>query len=73
MQAVIASYLASPKGQEALRNYINSAEGQRTLNTCLATREGQQMAGMLLLQAIDSLDLPDDVKNQVRNALTKTG
>jgi hypothetical protein len=71
MQAMIAGYIASPKGQEALRNYITSAEGQKTLNTCLATKEGQQMARLLLQQTIDSLDLSEDVRDQVRKALDK--
>jgi len=69
MQAMIAGYIASPKGQEALRTYIASPEGQKTLNTCLATPEGQQMARLLLGQTIDSLDLPEDIRNQVRQAL----
>jgi hypothetical protein len=71
MQAMIAGYIASPKGQEALRNYIASAEGQKTLNSCLATTEGKQMAKLLLKQTIDSLDLPEDVRDQVRTALEK--
>jgi hypothetical protein len=71
MQAMIASYIASPKGQEALRNYIASDEGQKTLNSCLATTEGQQMARLLLKQTIDSLDLPEGVREQVRTALEK--
>jgi hypothetical protein len=71
MQAMIAGYIASPKGQEALRNYIASAEGQKTLNSCLATPEGQQMARLLLKQTIGSLDLPEDIREQVRTALDK--
>lgn len=37
MQGMIAGYIASPQGQEAIRNYLSSPEGKKTLDAYLAT------------------------------------
>ena len=68
MQGLLAGYLASPKGQQALRRYLSSPEGKATIDAYLATPDGQQMARLLLVRALDNLALPEDVKDLIRKA-----
>ena len=69
MQGMIKGYLASPKGQQTVRNYLNSPEGQAAIDAYLATPGGQQMARLLLSRSLDRLDLPDEIKVRVKEAL----
>jgi len=69
MQAMIAGYLASPKGQEAIRTYLASPEGKDTIDRYLATPAGQQMARLLLLRVMDTLEISSDAKTVLRTAL----
>jgi len=64
-----AEYLASPKGQEMIRSYLSSPEGKATIDAYLATPAGQEMARLLLTRALDSLDLPSELKAAIRIAL----
>jgi hypothetical protein len=69
MQGMIAGYVSSPKGQEAIRSYLASPEGQKTLDNYLATPEGQQIAKQVLLRTIDRLDVSTDARGEIRRAL----
>jgi hypothetical protein len=69
MQGMIAGYIASPKGQEAIRNYLSSPEGKKTMDTYLSTPEGQDMAKLVLTRALDGTNLSADVRAQVVAAL----
>jgi hypothetical protein len=69
MQGLIAGYIASPKGQQAIRTYLSSPEGKATIDAYLATPSGQQMARLLLLHSLDNLALPADAKTVLRTAL----
>ncbi len=69
MQGMITCYLASPKGQQAVRDYLTSSDGQAAVDAYLATPGGQQMARLLLARSLDGLDLPGDVKDLVKQAL----
>ncbi|GAB6286722.1 MAG: hypothetical protein STSR0009_29250 [Methanoregula sp.] len=71
VQGMIAGYLASPKGQQAIQNYLASPEGKATINSYLATPDGQKMARLLLSQAMDKLDISEDAKAVIRTALTQ--
>jgi hypothetical protein len=71
MQAMVAGYITSPKGQEAVRKFLTSPEGQRAIDAYLATPEGQKMGKLILARALDSLDLPAPVREQVRTALAE--
>jgi hypothetical protein len=64
-----AHFLASPQGQQTIRNYLASEEGQATFDAFLATPHGQQMAFLLLSKALDGLDLPDETKEVIRKAM----
>jgi hypothetical protein len=69
MQGMIAGYVASPKGQEAIRNYLSSPEGQKTIDTFFSTPEGQEMGRLVLSRVLDGLNLPEDIKGQVLAAV----
>ena len=71
MQAMITGYCASPQGQAAIKKYLTSAEGQKTIDAYLATPGGQEMGRLLLLRALDGLDLPAAVKAEIRAALSE--
>ena len=72
IQGMVAKYLASPKGQEAIRSFLASPQGKEAIDAYLSTNAGQQIARLLLLRALDSLTIPDDVKEQIRTALAKS-
>ncbi len=71
MQGMIAGYVTSPKGQETIRNFLASPEGQKTIDRYLATPEGQKMGRLFLSKALEGLDLPAPVKDQIRTALAE--
>jgi len=71
MQGMIAGYITSPRGQEAIRNYLSSPEGKQTIDTYLSTPEGRQMAQLFLSRALEGLDLPADVRTQVLTAFAE--
>jgi hypothetical protein len=69
MQGMIAGYVSSPKGQEAIRGYLASPEGQKTLDKYLTTPEGQQIAKRVLLRTIDHLDVSPEARSEIQRAL----
>jgi len=73
IQGMVAGYLASPGGQETIRSFLASPQGKEAIDAYLSTPGGQQMARLLLLRALDSLDIADSVKDQIRTALAEKG
>jgi hypothetical protein len=73
MQGMIAGYIASPRGQEAIRNYLTSPEGKKTMDSYLSTPEGQDMAKLILCRALEGTNLPADVRDKVLAALEEKG
>ncbi|MGA2161493.1 MAG: hypothetical protein ABSG28_04740 [Methanoregula sp.] len=73
IQGMVAGYLASPKGQETIRSFLSSPQGKEAIDSYLSTPDGQQMARLLLLRALDSLDIPEAVKGEIRTALAGAG
>ncbi len=69
MQGMIAGYIASPKGQVAIRNYLTSPEGKKTMDTYLSTPEGQDMAKLILSRAMEGTNLSPEVRAQVLAAI----
>lgn len=69
IQGLIAGYVASPQGKEMVRSFLSSPEGQEAINAYLATPEGQGMAKLLLIKALDNLNIPGPLKDQIRAAL----
>jgi len=73
IQGMVAGYLASPGGQETIRSFLASPQGKEAIDAYLSTPGGQQMARLLLLRALDNLDIADSVKDQIRTALAEKG
>jgi hypothetical protein len=71
MGGMIASYLISPDGQEKIHQFLSSPEGKECVRNYLATPGGQQLARELLSTALDSLDLPQELKETIRAGLGK--
>jgi hypothetical protein len=69
MQGMIAGYVASPRGQEAIRNYLSSPEGKKTLTSYLETPEGKETARLILHRVLEGLNLPADVRAKVLAAV----
>ena len=69
MQGMIAGYVASPKGQAAIRNYLSSPEGKKTFNSYLSTPEGQEMALLVLSRALEGTTLSAEVRAMVLAAI----
>jgi hypothetical protein len=71
MQGMIASYIASPSGQEAIRNYLSSPEGKKTLDDYLAKPEGQEMAKLILTRTLEGTNLSAETKATVLAAIAE--
>jgi hypothetical protein len=73
IQGMVAAYLISPGGQETMKNFLSSPQGKEAIDAYLSTPAGQDMARLLLVRALDSLDIADSVKDQIRTALAEKG
>lgn len=71
IKGLFASYLATSQGREMIHNYISSAEGQASIREYLTTPEGKETALQVLPLVLDAVDLPNAVKNSVRENLGK--
>jgi len=71
MKGVVASYLKSPQGMEMIHNYISSDEGHAVISEYLSTPRGRQTVLEILPLVLDVADLPDDIKNAIRENLEK--
>ena len=70
MKGLVATYLASPPGQVMILNYLSSAEGQASIREYFATPEGKQTAKAILPLLLDGIDMPDEVRISVRDAIS---
>ena len=68
---MVTSYISSPQGMETIRNYISSEAGQRAIRDYLSTPEGKQIAKEILPHLLDAVDIPDDLKNAIKENLEK--
>jgi hypothetical protein len=71
MKGLVASYLASSQGMDMIHNYIQSEEGYDAIKNYLASPRGKQSAGELLPLILDAVDLPEGIRNSVRENLGK--
>jgi hypothetical protein len=66
---MITSYLASPQGQEMIRNYLSSAEGHKAICEFVATPKGREVMKQLLPGILSCLHLPHDLQVEVAKKL----
>ena len=71
LREMAEAYFMSPKGQALIREFLSSPEGQRAIDGYLSTPQGQQMAFLLLERALEKLEIPADVKETIRQAISK--
>jgi hypothetical protein len=69
MKGFVAAYLTSPPGQEMIRGYLSSPEGQRYIREYLKSPEGKQAAEVLLPLLLEGIDVPDEVRISLRDAV----
>ena len=65
MKGMIAAYLASPNGREALRNYLSSPEGQKTICDYIATPQGKETLKKILPNLLSCVPLSPETKASV--------
>ena len=62
-------FLASPDGQKAIMDFLMSEHGNKTVANIMADPKGRQTVISFIKQVINSLNLPEDKKTIVLNAL----
>ena len=71
IKGIVSSYISSPEGMEKIKNYILSDDGQKAIRDYLATPAGKQIVQEILPLLLDAGDLPDDLKNAVKENFEK--
>ena len=71
MKGMIASYLASPKGQETIRNYLSSPEGQKVICDYITTPQGNTTLQQILPCILDNLHLSPETRETVMKDIAK--
>jgi hypothetical protein len=66
IKGIVSSYISSPQGMETICTYISSEAGQRAIRDYLSTPGGKQIAKEILPLLLESVELPDDLKNAVK-------
>ncbi|NMB79395.1 MAG: hypothetical protein GYA23_09930 [Methanomicrobiales archaeon] len=69
MKGMIAAYLASPKGKEALHNYLASPEGKKTICEYIATPGGKETVQQILPDILDALPLTPENRALITGSL----
>jgi tripartite-type tricarboxylate transporter receptor subunit TctC len=69
IKKLVASYVTSPQGMEMILTYISSSNGQAAIRQYLKTPGGKQIALDIMPLLLDVIEIPDDVKNTVRECL----
>jgi hypothetical protein len=71
MRGMIASYLASPNGQETIRNYLSSPEGQKAICDYISTPQGTVTLQQILPCIFDTLHLSPETRETVMKNITE--
>ena len=69
MKGMITSYLASPLGQETVREYLASPEGQRVMCEFVNTPKGRETMKQVLPSILSCMSLPPDLQSEVARTL----
>ncbi len=65
----IASYIASPEGQDAIKKFLASPEGIAMLQNFAGTPEGQKTMLSILPQVLGGLNLPPEAADVIKSVL----
>ena len=69
MKGMITSYIASPQGQETVREYLASPEGQRVICEFVNTPKGREAMKQVLPYILSCMSLPPDLQSEVARTL----
>ncbi len=65
----VASYLATPDGQDAIKKFLASPDGIAMLRNFAGTPEGQKTMLSILPQILGAINLPPGVAEMIKGAL----
>jgi len=71
IKGIVTSYISSPQGMETICKYVSSDAGHKAIRDYLSTPQGKQIAREVLPHLLDAVDLPDDLKNSIKENLEK--
>ena len=71
MSGMIASYLASPKGKEAIHTYLASPQGHKTICDYIATPQGKETVKTILPCLFDALSLSPENRAIILESIRK--
>jgi len=71
VKGMVTSYISSPQGVETICRFVSSDAGQRAIRDYLSTAPGKQIVQEILPLLLEAGDLPDDLKNAVRENFEK--
>lgn len=69
MGAAAAAYIKTPEGQNTIKSFLASPDGISMLKNFLATEQGKQVITAVLPQVLDTLNLPQPVKEMIKSAI----
>ena len=69
MGGAVASYIATPEGQDAIKKFLASPEGIAMLQKFVGTPEGQKTMLSILPQVLGGLNLPAGAADMIKSAL----
>ena len=69
IEEMAKKFLASPEGQKVIMDFLMSDHGKKTVANIMADPKGRQTALSFVKQIIGGLNLPEDKKAIVLNAL----
>jgi len=69
IEEMAKKFLASPEGQKAIMDFLMSDNGKKAIGNIMSDPKGKQVALSFIKQIVHSLNLPEDKKTIVLNAL----
>ncbi len=71
IKGMVTSYISSPQGMETICKYVSSEDGHKAIREYLQTPHGKQIVKEVLPLLLDAVDLPDDLKNAIKENLER--
>ncbi|MDR2855155.1 MAG: hypothetical protein LBV40_03230 [Methanomicrobiales archaeon] len=69
IEEMAKKFLASPEGQKMIMDFLLSDNGKKTVMNFMSDPKGKQTVVSFIKQIVSGLDLPEDQKSLVLNAL----
>lgn len=62
----LGGMLSSPEGKEQIVKFLSSPEGMAMLQQFIASPDGKKLASQIAMPVLDSLGVPDAVKQSIQ-------